>query len=233
MSTYTIRPLHDPESSTWTYILVDNDSKEAVIIDPVLEQVERDHTLLEEMGVSLTYILETHIHADHITGASRLKDLTGAKIGYGAANDIDGADIFLKDGEELTIGATTVKTIAAPGHTDGCTCYYVDGAVFTGDTLLIRACGRTDFQKGAAEKLYDSIHAKIFPLPDETLVYPGHNYKGMVYSTIGEEKQHNPRLKLGIDKAEFVAFMNERKLPPPKKIAIAVPANQKAGRTVA
>ena len=230
MSTFTVRPLHDPESSTWTYILVDKDSEKAAIIDPVLEHVERDFRILKEMGVTLAYIMETHIHADHITAASSLKDKTGARIVYGSANYVDGADLLVADDEQIRMGKTNITALSTPGHTDGCTCYYTDGAVFTGDTLMIRKCGRTDFQNGSAEKLYDSVHAKLYTLPENTLVYPGHDYQGELYSTIGEEKKFNTRLKTDINKPQFVSIMNALKLDPPQKIKIAVPANERAGR---
>jgi len=215
---------------------MDRDSGKAVIIDPVWEQIERDSRLLQELGVSLTYVLETHIHADHITAASMLKDRTGAQIVYGAANDVDGADQFIKDGETLAIGSTLITALATPGHTGGCTSYYVEGddgegAVFTGDTLLIRGCGRTDFQSGSAASLYHSVHDKLFTLPDETIVYPAHDYKGMLFSRIGEEKKYNPRLKIGESEEDFIKIMDNLKLDHPKKIAAAVPANMKAGRT--
>jgi len=230
MNTYSIRPLFDPESSTWTYILTDSATRKAAIIDPVIEQAERDYKMLQELGVTLTLILETHVHADHITGASKLKDLTGAQIAYGADNKVSGADKLLKDGEEIKFGNTTLKALFTPGHTGGCVSYVAGNAVFTGDALFIRGCGRTDFQEGSSEKLYDSVHGKLFALPDDTVVYPGHDYKGMLCSTIGEEKKHNPRLKLENDKNRFVEIMAGLKLSDPKKMDVAVPANLKAGR---
>lgn len=230
MITYTVRPLFDPESSTWTYILTDRQSGKAAIIDPVIEQVERDHRLLQEMGVRLTFILETHVHADHITGATKLKHLTGAAIAYGAANKVAGADRLLADGETFELGATTITTLFTPGHTAGCVSYAVPGAVFTGDALFIRGCGRTDFQEGSAATLYDSVRGRLFTLADTTVVYPGHDYKGMLCSTIGEEKKHNPRLKMENSREQFVAIMNSLKLSDPKKMDIAVPANLRAGR---
>lgn len=230
MSPFSVRPLFDAESSTWTYILADLQTGSAAIIDPVMEQAARDFKMLQEMGVTLDWILETHVHADHITGASQLKDLTGAKIAYGAANKVAGADRLLQDGEEITVGASLIKTIFTPGHTAGCVSYLAGNAVFTGDALFIRGCGRTDFQNGSAAVLFDSVREKLFALPDSTVVYPGHDYKGMLCSTIGEEKQHNPRLKLENDKTRFVEIMASLKLSDPQKMDIAVPANLKAGR---
>lgn len=230
--TYTIRPLFDHESSTWTYILIDNETKKAAIIDSVAENAERDLKLLAEMGLAVSYVMETHIHADHVTGASRIKDKTGAAIVLGATAKASakGADIFLGDGEGLMLGKTAIKALATPGHTDSCTCYLVNRAVFTGDTMLIRGCGRTDFQQGNAGRLYDNIHQKLYTLPDATRIYPAHDYKGMLYSTIGEEKRHNPRLKLENNRNDFIRIMNDLKLDPPQKIDIAIPENTEMGR---
>jgi glyoxylase-like metal-dependent hydrolase (beta-lactamase superfamily II) len=229
-TSYGLRPLFDPESSTWTYILADRDSGGAVIIDPVLEKVARDLALLKEMDLRLTHVLETHIHADHVTGAAALKDETGALIAYGAANDVSGADIFLQEGDGVAFGASRLKALSTPGHTDGCMSYYAGGAVFTGDTLLIRGCGRTDFQSGSAQNLFDSVRGKLFALPDETRVCPAHDYKGMVFSTIGEEKKFNPRLSLENSRERFEEIMHNLKLPRPAKMDVAVPANMRAGR---
>ena len=226
------RPLFSAESATWSYILADRNSREGVIIDPVLEEKERDLRLLEEIGINLKYIFETHIHADHITAASALKDTIGGQIVYGAGNrqEVDGADIFLEDGEEIHIGAVSLTALATPGHTSGCTSYRAKNAVFTGDALLIRGCGRTDFQSGSAKALYASVHNRLFTLPDDSFVYPAHDYKGMLCSTIGEEKKYNPRLKTGTSEAQFIEIMKNLKLAPPKKINESVPANKKAGR---
>lgn len=230
--TYTVRPLFDDESSTWTYILIDNETKKAAIIDSVAEKAERDLQLMAEMNLAVSYVLETHIHADHVTAASRIKDKTGAVIilGAGARAYAKGADIYLDDGEGLMLGKTAIKALATSGHTDSCTSYLVNSAVFTGDAMLIRGCGRTDFQQGNAGRLYDNIHRKLFTLPDETRVYPAHDYKGMLYSTIGEEKLHNPRLKLENSREDFIRIMDELKLDPPKKIDIAVPENTELGQ---
>lgn len=240
--TYTVTVLLDVNSvqdvndraESRTYIVADRDSGKAVIIDTVIENVERDLNTMKELGLTLAFVIETHIHADHITGASRIKELTGAKIvfGGGAKGTVTGADLFLDDGEELRFGNTTMKALATPGHTDGCTSYLVPGAVFTGDTLFIRGNGGTDFQDGSADKLFDSVRKILFALPDSTIVFPGHDYTGRVSSTIGEEKRFNERLNLSIDKETFVETMNRRKKPKPAKMDIAVPANMRAGRDV-
>ena len=222
----------DDRAEGRTYIVGDRDSGKAIIIDAVIENVERDLKTLDELGLRLIYAVETHIHADHITGASILKDRTGANVVFGgsAQGMVTGVDLFLHEGQELHFGNTAMKALATPGHTDSCTSYLLPGAVFTGDTLFIRGNGRTDFQGGSADKLFDSVRKKLFALPDDTIVYPGHDYHGRVSSTIGEEKKFNERLNLSIDKATFVEMMSKKKEPRPLKMDIAVPANLKAGR---
>ncbi|WP_447602671.1 MBL fold metallo-hydrolase [Nitrospira sp. Nam80] len=224
----------DDRAESRSYIVADRHSRQAVIIDPVIENVERDLQTVNELGLTLVFAVETHIHADHITGASVIKDRTGAQIVYGsgAAGAVTGADLFLHEGQELRFADTALKALATPGHTDGCTCYVLPGAVFTGDTLFIRGNGRTDFQGGSPEKLFDSVRNKLFALPDDTVVYPGHDYHGRVSSTIGEEKRFNERLNLSIDKDTFVEMMKKRKMPRPAKMDIALPANMRAGRMV-
>jgi glyoxylase-like metal-dependent hydrolase (beta-lactamase superfamily II) len=224
------RQLFDTETSTYTYLLADNKSKEAIIIDSVKENVERDLHLIQELGLRLIYTIETHIHADHITGAGDLSLRTGAKRVVPKNSQVECADILLADGDELKFGDCNIKAIHTPGHTDTCTSYLIDNMVFTGDALFIRGNGRTDFQNGSAEALYDSITKKLFTLPDDTFVYPGHDYKGMNLSTIKEEKQFNPRIKIGTTKDEFINTMNTLKLVNPKKIQEAVPANLKCGK---
>lgn len=223
--------LFEPESSTYTYLLADKNSKEAVIIDPVIETIDRDVKLINEMGLKLKYVLDTHVHADHITAASELRNKLGAKTCVSEDANVSCVDINLGDGQDLKFGEFTIKTIATPGHTDSCMSYYVEdmGAVFTGDALLIRGTGRTDFQQGSSKKLYNSITQKLFKLPDETKVYPGHDYRGQTVSSIELEKQYNPRVGSGKSEEDFVKIMNELKLANPKKIHEAVPANLLCG----
>jgi len=230
MKQFLFHQLFESESSTYTYILADKETLESVIIDPVLETVNRDLQLIKELGLKLKYILETHVHADHITGAAKIADATGAKIALSAAAQAEGAQLALNDGATLQFGSHTIKAITTPGHTNSCMCYLVGDRVFTGDTLMIRANGRTDFQQGSAETLYKNVHSKLFTLPDETLVYPAHDYKGFTSSSIGAEKKFNHRLNLNISLEEFVKIMSELKLAQPKKIDIAVPANLHCGR---
>ena len=220
--------LFEIESSTYTYLLADETSKEAVIIDPVLETAERDLTLISELGLKILYSLETHIHADHVTGAAVIRGRTSAKTALSRASGVACADILLDDGSELSFGSHTLKAIATPGHTDTCMSYYVEGRLFTGDALLIGGTGRTDFQQGSSDRLYESIQ-KLFKLPPETLVYPAHDYKGQTVSKIEVEMKNNPRVGGGKTKDEFKKIMSELKLADPKKIQIAVPANLKCG----
>lgn len=223
------RQLFDPETSTYTYLIADEATQEAVLVDPVLEQVDRDSTLLQELGLTLRYCLETHIHADHVTGTGKLRQLTKC-LGIVPENaTANCADRFIKDGEILEIGNLKIQAITTLGHTDSHVAYLVNGdRVLTGDSLLIRGCGRTDFQSGNAGLLYDHITQKLFTLPDQTAVYPGHDYKGRTVSTIAEEKQFNPRF-VGNNRDSFIEMMSNLNLPNPKKIAEAVPANQLCG----
>lgn len=223
------RQLFDPASSTYTYLLGDEVAQEAVLIDPVKEHAERDKALLAALGLKLRYIVETHVHADHITGASALKAATGAETVVALDCGTTGFDCMLVDGDEVCFGDETLRAIHTPGHTPGSTSYLWRDRVFTGDTLLIGGCGRADFQKGDVHALYRSITQKLFVLPDETLVYPGHDYKGRRISCVGEEKATNPRLA-GKSEAAFVDIMNNLNLPKPKRIDEAVPANLLAGR---
>ena len=223
------RQWFESESSTYTYLLADSKTKEAIIIDPVQETLDRDLTLIKEMGLKIKYTVETHIHADHVTSANKIKEKTGAQMVLGSGTQLKTADILLKDQESISFGEFSLKAILTPGHTDGCTSYYIPGYVFTGDALLIRGCGRTDFQQGSSKTLFHSVREKLFSLPDETLVYPGHDYKGRTCSSIAEEKAHNPRLHLKISEAQFIEIMNNLNLDKPKKIDIAVPANLKHG----
>ncbi|UVT17609.1 MAG: MBL fold metallo-hydrolase [Nitrospira sp.] len=221
----------DDRAEARTYLISDRRSGMAAIVDSVLENIERDCKVIRDLGLTLRFALETHIHADHITGASLLKARTGAQIVYGsgAKGVVMGADRFLFDGETLSIGETRIQGLATPGHTDSCISYVLSGAVFTGDSLFIGSNGRTDLQGGSAEKLFDSVRRHLFALPDDTIVYPGHDYNGRVSSTIGEEKRCNQRLNVSISKAAFIDTMNARNVPPPAKMSIAIPANMRAG----
>jgi len=218
-------------SSTYTYLLGDADSKEAILIDPVLEQVERDVAAVNRLGLKLTLVLNTHCHADHITGTGELKKrLPGVTSVISAASGAK-ADRKLAPSEVVTWarGKRALKTLATPGHTNGCVSYYDAsiGAVFSGDALLIGGCGRTDFQEGSAATLYDSVHQQIFTLPPATLVLPAHDYKGRTHSTVQAEREGNPRLTL--DKPAFVETMANLGLAYPKKIDVALPANLMCG----
>jgi sulfur dioxygenase len=215
------------ESCTFTYLIADN--KEAILIDPVLEHVNRDLSLIDQLGFELKYVLNTHCHADHLTSSGLIKrKFSNVKSIISKESGAE-ADILLNAGELIQFNNVQLIAIDTPGHTNGCMSFYSKrlGAVFTGDSLLIRGCGRTDFQKGDSSLLYDSIHQKLFQLPRETIVYPGHDYKGNTCSTIGEEIEHNPRLSKSKD--EFINLMKDLGLPFPKKMDIAVPFNMKCG----
>lgn len=221
--------LFEPDSSTYTYIIADKITKEAAIIDPVLETVDRDLALIQEMGLNLIYSLDTHIHADHITGSGQLRKRLGVKTAVSKTAQVACADVALEDGQVLRLGDKEIRVLATPGHTNTCLSFYFEGRVFTGDALLIRGCGRTDFQQGSSEQLYQSVHQKLFKLPDDTIVYPGHDYRGLTSSTIALEKAHNPRLKSSVSMKDFTTTMKELKLTDPKKIDQAVPANLVCG----
>jgi glyoxylase-like metal-dependent hydrolase (beta-lactamase superfamily II)/rhodanese-related sulfurtransferase len=221
------RQLYDHASSTYTYVLADPESGKAVIIDPVVEQLERDMALVEELSMVLDLVLDTHVHADHVTAAGALRQRLKARTGA-SARGAAGLDVPLEDGARVRVGAIAIEVLATPGHTDDSLCFRIGNNLFTGDTLLIRGCGRADFQNGDARALYRSITQKLFTLPDETVVWPAHDYNGRTSSTIGEEKRHNPRLA-GKSEDEFVAIMAALGLPPPKKLAQSVEANRACG----
>lgn len=225
------KPLFEQDSSTFTYLIADSVTREAAIIDAVDSMIERDIDLIQELELNLKFIIETHIHADHITSACPLKKTFPlAKIVIGIEN-IDAeacADIMVGEGHILPIGEHEIVAIETPGHTPGCMSYLVDDKVFTGDSLFIRSTGRCDFQGGSASTLYHSIH-KLFKLPNSTLVYPGHDYNGFTVSTIGEEKEFNSLIRLDFDEQTFVKKVDNLNLEPPKKIKTAVPANHSCG----
>ena len=225
-----IRQLIDNETCTYTYLVWDSDSLEAIIIDPVLEKINRDLDYINKLNLNLKYIIETHVHADHITGALQIKKVTNAKICYGSKTGVNGADILLNDNDTLTIGSIVIKAIHTPGHTSGCTSYYIDGYIFTGDTLFIEGTGRTDFQEGSSENTYNSIRNKIFTYPNNTVVYPGHNYKGLTSSTIGYERKYNPNVGDNIEINDYVEREKNMNRPYPKKFDVAVPANLLCGK---
>lgn len=225
-----LRQLLDYDTFTYTYLIADKETKEAIIIDPVKEQFDRDLKLINELGLKLKYSFETHVHADHITSANSLREATGCKTVLGIDAAVECSDIKIQDGEILSFGNLSIKAIATAGHTNSCMSYLINNMVFTGDTLFIRGTGRTDFQGGSAEALYDNITQKLFTLDPETIVYPGHDYKGMSSSTIAEEKSLNPRIGSGKTKNEFIEIMSNLHLAQPKKIQEAVPANIKCGK---
>ena len=229
------RQLFDPETSTYSYLLGDLVSREAVLIDPVLEQQERDVKLMEELDLQLKFAVETHVHADHVTASGRLRERLGCQIGVAQAAGVASADLQLKDGDVLRFGALRLEVLVTPGHTTGCVTYLCRdaGMAFTGDALLIRGCGRTDFQEGDSTVLFASVRDKIFSLPDQVAVYPGHDYHGRTVSSVDEEKRFNPRMGLGKSVEHFVELMSDLNLAYPKKMDIAVPANLLCGLSVA
>lgn len=223
------KQLFEPLSSTYTYLIGCEETGHAILIDPVIATIDRDLNELKKYGLKLAYSVDTHIHADHITGALELKKRVGSKIANPIIDRLPCADKYLVDGEPLNIGGIELTPIHTPGHTDGHFAYSVDDRVFTGDALLINGCGRTDFQNGNSEDLYNSIHNKLFTLPDEYLVYPGHDYNNIFVSSIQQEKKRNPRLGGGKSIEEFKTIMRTLDLPYPKFIDYAVPGNKLCG----
>lgn len=226
-----IRQLFDQDTSTYTYLLADEASREAVIIDPVLEQMERDSTLIDELGLKLVHALDTHVHADHVTALGSLKRRFGAETVMSERGGAVCSDRLVKQGDRVRFGQHELEVRETPGHTNGCLTYvfHAAGMAFTGDAILIRGSGRTDFQQGSSRTLYRSVREQVFSLPDETLLYPGHDYKGRTVTTVGEEKRLNPRLGAQKSLEDFERIMDELKLPRPRKMDVAVPANLACG----
>ncbi len=223
------RQLYEPLSSTYTYLLGCETTGQALLIDPVIASMERDLAELRRLGLTLAYTVDTHIHADHITAALELKQAVGSKIAAPAFDRLPCADVGIEEGTPFQLGGIVLEPLHTPGHTDGHFAYRADDRVFTGDALLIDGCGRTDFQNGDADALYRSVHDKLFVLPGEVLVYPGHDYQNRHVSSIAQEKERNPRLGAGRGLEEFKAIMAGLNLPYPKFIDYAVPGNRQCG----
>jgi sulfur dioxygenase len=225
------RQLFDPVSSTYSYLLADVASRDALLIDPVYEQARRDTALIRELGLTLRCTVETHVHADHVTAAWRLRQDLGSQIVVGARSGAEGADRYVAHGESIPFGNRAITVRDTPGHTAGCISLVTQDhqMAFTGDCLLVRGCGRTDFQGGDAHALYRSIHEQIFTLPDTCLLYPGHDYRGNTVTSVAEERAFNPRLGGRLSESDFVGYMQNLGLPHPKQIDVAVPANRQCG----
>lgn len=222
----------EPETSTFTYLMACEKTKQAVLIDTVESEVPVYLQELDSQGLKLVYTLETHVHADHVTGADALRQKLGSKsVVHRDAGAMCG-DLLVTDGVHIIVGTLDLEVRYTPGHTNGCISFFVGDRIFTGDSLLIGGCGRTDFQSGDSGQLYDSIHSKIFSLPDEVIVYPGHDYNGNTQSTVGEERKNNKRLGGGRSREDFIKIMSELKLAYPKFIDVALPANQACGRVI-
>ncbi|KPK07995.1 MAG: MBL fold metallo-hydrolase [Betaproteobacteria bacterium SG8_39] len=226
------RQLFDPQSSTYSYLLADAATREAVLIDPVFEQARRDAALIHELDLKLSWTLETHVHADHVTGAWLLQRELGSRIALPAASGAKGADRLLEHSARLSFGARNLEVRATPGHTDGCVSYVLDdrSMAFTGDAVLIRGCGRTDFQQGDPRRLFRAVWEQVFTLPDDCVLYPAHDYRGLTASSVGEERRYNPRLGGGVLEDDFVGYMQHLGLAHPKQIDVALPANLRCGR---
>lgn len=223
------RQLFEPVSSTYTYVLGCEQTGKAILVDPVVSAIDRDLGLINELGLTLAFTLDTHIHADHITGALELKRKVGSQIAAPAFDQLPCADIAIEEGKPFVLGSIHIEPLHTPGHTAGHFSYLTDNRVLTGDALLIDGCGRTDFQNGDAQVLFKSVREKLFVLSDDTLVYPGHDYQNRRVSSIAQEKSRNPRLGLGKSLDEFVEIMNTLNLPYPKFIDYAVPGNLACG----
>ncbi|WP_341319538.1 rhodanese-like domain-containing protein [Paraburkholderia sp. IMGN_8] len=228
------RQLFDQQSSTYTYLLADSTTGETVLIDPVFEQARRDTALIDELRLRLLYTIDTHVHADHVTGAWMHKRRTGSQIAISAASGAEGADRYLSHGDRCGFGARYLTVRATPGHTNGCISLVLDdeSMAFTGDCLLIRGTGRTDFQHGDARAMFRAVHEQIFTLPDTCLLYPAHDYRGLTVTSAGEERHFNPRLGGELCEDDFAVYMTNLRLPHPRQIDVAVPANLKCGVAV-
>ena len=224
-----IRQLFDAQTFTFTYLVADGINSEAIIIDPVDTKIEQYMRLLKELNLKLKYVFDTHVHADHITAAGKLRELTNCITLLGEATGATCVSKTVCDGEKIHVGAIEFTVLETPGHTQDSFCLYTDGMVFTGDTLFVRGTGRTDFQAGNPVDQYNSIVNKIFTLPDATIVYPGHDYKGRTQSTIGHERESNARLGNNQTRENFIELMKNLDLPYPAKIDIALPANKACG----
>ncbi|MEP6942517.1 MAG: rhodanese-like domain-containing protein [Betaproteobacteria bacterium] len=226
------RQLFDPQSSTYSYLLGDEASRQALLIDPVFAQARRDAALIQELGLTLAATLETHVHADHVTGAWMLKQHLGSSMLVPAQGGAAGADRALAHGDRAAFGPRFVEARATPGHTRGCMTYVLDdrSMAFTGDCVLIRGSGRTDFQEGDARAMYRSVHEEIMTLPPACLLYPAHDYRGLTVTSVAEEMRFNPRLGGNVGESDFVGYMRNLRLPHPGLIDIAVPANLRCGR---
>jgi sulfur dioxygenase len=222
------KQFYDATSSTLTYLITDTKSNKSILIDPVSENIDEYLDVIQANQFELVYSLETHVHADHITGGGKLKTISNVKTAVSKDCGADSADIQLKDNDVISFGHEVIKVIATPGHTAGSVSFLWRDRLFTGDSLMINGCGRTDFQGGDAGNLYDSITTRLFTLPDETLVYPSHDYNGRRVSSVAQEKLINPRLA-NKTKDEFISIMNHLNLPKPKLIDLAVAANRKCG----
>jgi sulfur dioxygenase len=225
------RQLFDVASSTYTYLLADEPSREAVLVDPVFEQHARDAALVRELELKLLFTIDTHCHADHVTGAWLMRAVLGSRIAMSATCGARNVDVPLSHDDVVRFGSRALEVRATPGHTDGCLSLVTDdhAMVFTGDALLVRGAGRTDFQQGDAHRLFRSIREQLLTLPDACAVYPAHDYEGRTSSAIGEERQHNPRIGGGAREEDFVGYMENLGLPHPKLLAVALPANLRAG----
>lgn len=222
----------EPVTSTFTYLLACEKTKQAVLIDTVESELPKYLEALEALDLKLVYTLETHVHADHVTAADLLRQKLGSKsVVHRDAGAMCG-DLLVTDGVHIIVGSIDLEVLYTPGHTNGCISFFVGDRILTGDSLLIGGCGRTDFQRGDSGQLYDSIHGKIFSLPDDVIVYPGHDYHGNTQSTVGQERKNNKRLGGNRSREDFIKLMSELKLAYPKNIDVALPANQACGRAV-